>query len=80
MSSNPAAPALIEVLKAVQQFVTNLGTDPAQVPVKFPGAVAVLLGQIELQIPVLASSELGAVQSQINAKIASLISSLQTQA
>src|ERR1700758_1803945 len=45
--SNPilvaAVPSLVTVLQAVQTFVANLGTDPAQVPVKFPGALQVLL-------------------------------------
>jgi hypothetical protein len=77
--ANPAAPALIEVLKAVEQFIVNLGTDPAQVALKFPGAAAVLMGQIELQIPTLASAELGALQTSINTKIASWITSLQSQ-
>jgi len=77
--SNPAAPALIAVLQAVQQFVTNVGVDPAQIPLKFPGALAVLMGQIELQIPALATAELSQVQNTINSKIADLIKSLQSQ-
>lgn len=74
-----AAPALIAALEAIQAFVTNLGTDPAQVAVKFPGALQVLLGTIELQVPALATAELGALQSEVNAKIAALIGKLKAQ-
>lgn len=75
--SNPAAPALIEVLKAIEQFVVNLGTDPAQLAVKFPGALAVLMGTVEMQLPVVAVAELGALQTAISARIAAAIASLQ---
>lgn len=72
-----AAPSLIAALQALQTFITNLGTDPVQVAVKFPGALQVLLGSLEMQLPSLAGSELGAVQTAANARIAALIASLQ---
>lgn len=75
-----AAPSLIAVLQAIQTFVTNLGTDPAQVAAKFPGALQVLLGSVELQLPALASNEFQALQTSANARIAAWISSLQAQA
>ena len=80
-SPNPilvaAAPSLIAALQALQTFITNLGSDPLQVAVKFPGALQVLLGTIEMQLPGLASSEFGAVQTAANARIAALIASLE---
>ena len=76
-SANPAAPALIAMLQAVQQFITNIGTDPQQWPVKVPGALTVLMGTVELELPVLAQAEAGAVLTDINAKIAAKIKSLQ---
>lgn len=76
-SANPAAPALIGMLQAVQQFITNIGTDPQQWPVKVPGALTVLMGTVELELPVLAQAEAGAVLTDINAKIAAKIKSLQ---
>lgn len=72
-----AAPSLIAVLQAVQTFVANLGTDPARIPAKFPGALQVLVGSVELQLPALAVAELATLQGNANAKIASWISSLQ---
>jgi len=72
-----AAPAIITALQAVQTFFANLGTDPAQVAVKLPGAAQVLLGTLEMELPGLAASELGAVQSAVNAKIAELINKTQ---
>lgn len=73
-----AVPSLENILVALQQFMTNLGTDPAQVAVKFPGAVQVFLGTIEMQAPGLAASELGAVQSAVNAKIGGWLTTLKS--
>jgi hypothetical protein len=72
-----AAPSLIAILQALQSFLTNLGTDPAQVAVKFPGALQVFLGTVEMQLPAVAGAELGAVQTEANAKITALIAKLQ---
>lgn len=74
-----AAPSAIAVLQALQAFLANLGTDPTQVPVKFPGALQVFLGSVELQAPALATSELSALQGVANTKIASWIAALQTK-
>jgi hypothetical protein len=80
-SPNPfqaaAAPALIAVLQALQAFLVNMGTDPLQLAVKFPGALQVFLGTVEMQLPAVATAELGAVQTAANAKIAALIAELQ---
>ena len=75
-----AVPEVVAVLQALQAFVTNLGTDPAQVAIKFPGALQVLIGQIELQLPVLAVAEFTALQSDVNTKISGWISALQAKA
>lgn len=72
-----AAPSLVVVLQALQTFISNLGTDPMQIPTKFPGALQVLIGNVELQLPALAASEFGALQTEANTKIAGWISKLQ---
>ena len=72
-----AAPSLITILQAVQSMVTNVGTDPMQIAVKFPAAVAVLLATIEMQLPGLAASELGVLEAQTNSKIGGWISQLK---
>lgn len=71
-----AEPALLAVLQSLQTFIANLGTDPLQVAVKFPGAVQVLLGNIELQLPVLAGSEFAALQGQVNARLEAWVKQL----
>ena len=71
-----ALPSALVILQAVQTLITNLGTDPAGVAAKFPGAVQIFLGTVEMQLPALASSELGALQSDVQAKIASWITAL----
>jgi hypothetical protein len=72
-----AAPSLIQVLTAMQIFVGNLGTDPAQVAAKFPGALQVLIGSVELQLPALASAEFATLQGTANTKIGAWITSLK---
>src|ERR1700761_21172 len=75
-----AIPSLINALEAIQTFVANLGTDPMQIPAKLPGALQVLIGTMQLQGPALATSELGALTAEANAKIASWINTLKAQA
>lgn len=75
-----AVPSLVTALKALQTFVTNLGTDPAQVALKFPGAVQVLIGTLEMQLPGLANAEFSAVQTDVNTKIGALITKLESLA
>lgn len=72
-----AAPALIAALQAVQQFNTDMGSNPAQWAANYPGASLKLLGTLQLQLPALASAEAGALQTEVNTKIGSAITSLQ---
>lgn len=74
-----ALPTAIAVLQAFQTFVSNMGTDPAQFAAKFPGAVQVFLGSVELQAPTLVVSEITALQSTVNSKVSGWISSLQAK-
>lgn len=71
-----AAPAIVAVLQAAKQLITNLGADPAQIVAKAPGAFSVFVGTVEMQFPSLVSAELGAVQTDVNAKIDALIAKL----
>lgn len=75
-----AEPALVASLQALQTFITNLGTDPTQVAVKFPGALQILLGSVELQLPALASAEFGAAQAAAQSAIGGWITKLQAAA
>lgn len=68
-----AAPSIINALKAVEQFSTDIGTDPTKWPITVPGALTKLLGTLELQIPVVVSAEGGALQAVISLKVNELI-------
>lgn len=72
-----AAPSLVNILQAVEALIANVGTDPAQVAIKFPGALQVFLGTVEMQLPGLAASELGTLQSAANTKLAAWITQLK---
>jgi hypothetical protein len=74
-----AAPELVIVLQALQQFLTNIGTDQTKFAITLPGALQVFLGTAELQLPALAGAEVGAVQTAANARIASWITQLQSK-
>lgn len=76
---NAAIPAAVAVLQAFQTFVANLGTDPLQVAAKFPGALQVFVGSVELQAPTLASTEFATLQSTVNTQVAGWISSLNAK-
>lgn len=75
-----AIPELVAAIKAIQNFITNMGTNPAQWTLKFPGAVQVLIGTVELQVPVLASAEAEALASDINSKLDGWVQKLQAKA
>ncbi len=55
-----AAPELIAMIKALQQFNADMGTNPALWGVNFPGAKLKETGAIMLQVPALATAEAGA--------------------
>lgn len=72
-----AVPSLLAVIAAIETLVANVGTDPTQIAVKWPGALNVFLGTVEMQLPALASSEIGAAQAAANAKLAAWATSLK---
>jgi hypothetical protein len=72
-----AAPELIAALQAFGQFETDLGTDPAQWPLKLPAAKLKLLGTLGLQLQPLIGAEVVAGENVINTTIAGWITKLQ---
>lgn len=72
-----AAPSLIAVLQALQQFETDMGPNPLQWVANYPGAKLKLLGNVSLQLPALATAEGGALENLINQQTASWITQLQ---
>lgn len=72
-----AIPTAIAALKAFQQFEADLGTDPTKWALTFPGAKLRFLGTLQLQIPVLAQAETGALLGAASTQVDSWISTLQ---
>jgi len=72
-----AAPALVAMLSAVQQFINDMGADPAKWLLNYPGAKLKLVGSIGLQLPQLATAEGGALESFINGQLAAWVKDLQ---
>lgn len=72
-----AAPALLQIVNALQTFRTNIGTNPLTAAANLPGAEAVLLGQIQLAFPELATAEFGVLSADAGAQLTSWGSALQ---
>lgn len=75
-----AVPAFKASIAAVRQFLANLGTDPLLVPAKMPGAVAILIGTAQLQVPVLVNAEWGVATAAADAELAKLDAALDAVA
>jgi hypothetical protein len=73
-----AAPTLIA---AIADFKTCLNTiltgDPLQIPLRAGPAAAILVSQLELLVPGLASAESGAVLADANSRLDGLTAKLQ---
>lgn len=61
-----AIPTAIACLEAFQQFEADMGPDPAQWALNYPGAKLKFLGTLGLQVPILAKAEGGALMSSTN--------------
>lgn len=73
-----AAPTLIQALTLVQTALATILTgDPAQIPLRAGPAAAILVAQLELLVPSLATAEIGAVNTDVQAKLAAVITKLQ---
>jgi len=71
-----AAPELIAMIKALQQFNADMGPNPAMWPANYPGAKLKETGAIMLQVPALATAEGGAGLTALNNVYASWITKL----
>jgi hypothetical protein len=72
-----ATPELIALIQALMQFETNIGPDPLKWVATVPGALTILLGTVQLQLPALGISEITALQADINARLAAILAKLQ---
>lgn len=79
-TANPAlvaaAPYLIAALQAIQQFDTDMGA-PSEWAANYLGASQKLLGTVELQLAPLINADGNVLQSDINTKVAGIITQLQ---
>jgi Transglycosylase SLT domain len=81
-TSNPvlsaAAPTLIKAVGLLQTALSTILTgDPAQIALRAPPAAAIFVAQLQLLLPELASSEVGAVNTEVQAKLGGLVTKLQ---
>jgi hypothetical protein len=73
-----AAPGLLAINTALQTFfATTLIGDPTQIPLRANAAFKIFAGTVELQFPTLAQAEVGVVNTDVQAKLASWGTSLQ---
>lgn len=72
-----AIPTALAAIAAVKAFSVNMGADPLQWVVKFPGSQLVLLGTMQNLLPSLLVSEGGALQTMVNSQLDSWTATLQ---
>jgi hypothetical protein len=72
-----AVPTEVVVLTAAKTLIANVGTDQSQVAVKWPGALQVFLGTLQLQLPALAQSEFGTLPALADSFLDGLIAKAQ---
>lgn len=73
-----AAPTLIQAITLVQDALNTILTgDPAQIPLRAGPAAAILVAKLELLVPSLATAEVGAVNTDVQAKLAAVVTKLQ---
>jgi hypothetical protein len=74
-----AAPTLIKALQLVEAAAATIltGGDPLLAPARVGPALTILLAQVQLLLPALATAELGAVNADIGVKIGGTIAQLQ---
>lgn len=72
-----AAPAIISDLKALQQFETDMGPNPALWVVNYPWAKLKLLSAFAQSLPTAIVGEVGAGENLINATTSGWITKLQ---
>lgn len=71
-----ASPELIAAINALKVFIASMGTDPTKWAVNYPGAKLILVGTVLQQVPLLTQSEVGALDTAIDAQLNSLIAKL----
>jgi len=73
-----AAPTVIQAVQLLQTCINTILTgDPMQIPLRAGPAAGILVNQLELLLPGLATAEAGTVQTDINSKLNALIAKLQ---
>jgi Transglycosylase SLT domain len=76
-----AAPTLVEGIGLLQTALNTILTgDPAQIALRAGPAAAIFIGQVELLLPQLASAEVGAVNTEAQAKLSALATKLEALA
>ena len=73
-----AIPFAVFVVASLQSMVNNLDPNPVIAAGQIPGALQVLLGQIEMKFPSLAASEFGAAKGAISTQLSGILAKLNS--
>ena len=71
-----ALPFAVYVVTSLQQLVNSLDPNPVIAAGQIPGALQVLLGQIEMKFPSLAAAEFGAAKGALSAQLGGVLTKL----
>jgi hypothetical protein len=73
-----AAPTLITAITDLQSLINTILTgDPLTAPARVMPAVEIFLGQLELLLPSLGVAEIGALNTDVNAKLEAIKTKLK---
>jgi hypothetical protein len=71
-----ALPFAKSVITNLQALVNGLNADPVIAAGQLPGALQVLLGQIQMQFPSLGSAEFGAAKTVVSTQLSGVLTKL----
>jgi hypothetical protein len=73
-----ALPFAVYVVTSLQALVNSLDPNPVTAAGQLPGALQVLLGQIEMKFPSLAAAEFGAAKGAISTQLSGVLTKLNS--
>lgn len=71
-----AIPFAVYVVTSLQTLVNSLDPNPIIAAQQLPGALQVLVGQVEMKFPSLAVSEFGALKTGVSSQLGNILTKL----
>jgi hypothetical protein len=73
-----ALPFAKSIVTSLQSLVNGLSADPVTAAQQLPGALQILLGQIQMQFPSLGTAEFGAAKTVVSTQLGGVITKIDS--